>query len=396
MNDHIQTSLSMQPEERVDFPPDLLALHLVATGVLRYHEQVTKGTFLKEDYPLSLELALNRLDAMLYRQGFPILRSVPALLAQCQQPLEQWSLSFPNANLPPEAQLLRGPFPTKWCEDLACSAADVEAELSERRFMERVFSLCRNSKPTYYAEFRRFLIQNPVLTATVFLEYQETLACAEVLKEPLQVAYEKAPLDYVYLGHFLCCPHCGNLLQPLLPGQFPVCEEERCRQIPYSPRRAKQPRRIPARQEVYWLRRDLRRFVMMPGRAELRLEERLLKLGAQVEMWPEFDRYDLRVLLPTPKKTVIAVDVKDWASPFLLARKVKRQGFPTTPPWDHAYFVFPQERRQDQPRYVDLFQAVCNSQPSNLTIGRVVKAAFEQQFLHVVRTMLKKEEEHAH
>lgn len=35
----------MLAEERVDFPPALLALHLVATGVLRYHEQVTKRTF---------------------------------------------------------------------------------------------------------------------------------------------------------------------------------------------------------------------------------------------------------------------------------------------------------------------------------------------------------------
>ncbi len=396
MNDHDQISASMCIDEPIDFPPDLLALHLIATGVLRYHAQVIKGTFLKEEYPPSLELGLNRLDAILYRQGFPLLRSVPALLAQCQQPLKDWPLSFPNAQLDPETQLLSGPFPTRVCTDLACAAADVEAELSERRFMDRVFALCKNANPAFYSEFRRFLIQNPVLTATTFLDAQETLSYAEVLKEPLQAAYEKAPPDYLYQGHFLCCPHCGNLLQPLLSEPFPVCEEERCRRLPYSSRLVKKLHRIPARQEVYWLRRDLRRFVMMPGKAELRLEERLLKLGVQVEMWPEFDRYDLRVIVPIRRKMIFAVDVKDWASPFLLARKVKRQGFPTTPVWDHAYYVFPQERRRDQPRYVEIFQAVCNSQPSSLPIGGSVKAAFEQQFLHMVQAILKKEGIDAH
>ena len=59
MNDHDQISTSAQIDKTIDFPPDLLVLHLIATGVLRYHAQVTKGTFLKEEYPLSLELGLN-------------------------------------------------------------------------------------------------------------------------------------------------------------------------------------------------------------------------------------------------------------------------------------------------------------------------------------------------
>ncbi len=395
-HDYTSLSLTVPADESVEFPPDLLALHLVATGILRYYEQITKGTFLKEDYPHSLELGLNRLDAMLYQHGVPLLRSVPALLAQCQLPFESWPPVFPSIEFSSDARLLAGPLPTPLCENLACSASNVEAELSERRFMERVFVLCKDANPEYYTEFRRFLIRNPVLTAADFLEAQEMLSCAETLKDPLQAAYEAAPLEYVYQGHFLCCPQCGNLMLPLVPGQFPVCEEERCRKIPYSSRHAKHPHALPARQQVYWLRRDLRRFVMMPGRAELRLEEKLLAMGVQVEMWPEFDRVDLLLHLPLPKTFCIAVDVKDWASPFLLARKVKRKSFPTTTPsWNMAYYVFPQERRHDQPRYVDIFQAVCNTQPSHLTIGKAVKAAFEQQFLFTVRTLLKKGGTHA-
>lgn len=396
MSDIYQGYISASIDEGIDLPPDLLTLHLIATGLLHYYGQVTKGTFLKEDYPLALELGLNRVDALLYRRGSPVFRSIPALLAQCRQPFGKWPLDFPNARLRPEEQLLGEAFPTQLCHDLACASPDVEADLSERRFMERVFALCRNAPPAFYAEFRRFLIMHPVLTAAEFLQHQEALACAEVLKEPLRAAYEPAPPDYVSQAHFLCCPHCGNLLQPKLPEEHFVCEDERCRRIPYASSHAKKQRRIPARQEVYWLRRDLRRFVMMPGRAELRLEETLLKLGVQVVMWPAFDRYDLRVILPGAKQTTIAVDVKDWASPLLLALKVKREAFPITPGWDAAYFVFPQERRRDQPRYVDIFRSTCNAKPSHLTIGRSVKAAFEDHFVGIVKSMLKKEKAYAH
>lgn len=390
-----QDSMSATIDGGIDLPSDVLTLHLIATGLYRYHEQITKGIFLKEDYPLALELGLNRLDALLYRQGSPVLRSVPALLAQCRQPFGQWPTNFPNARLRPEEQLLAGSIPTQLCQDLACASPDVEADLSERRFMERVFALCKNTHPAFYTEFRRFLIQHPVVTAAEFLKHQETLACAEILKEPLRAAYEPAPPDYLSQAHFLCCPHCGNLLQPQLPEQHFVCEDERCRRIPYAPHHTKKQRCIPARQEVYWLRRDLRRFVMMPGRAELRLEETLLNLGVQVEMWPAFDAYDLRVILPESNLTTIAVDVKDWASPLLLALKVKRKAFPVKPDWDVAYFVFPRERRRDQPRYVDIFRSVCNTQPSQLRIGPLVKVAFDDHLVSIIRSMLKKEQTHA-
>jgi hypothetical protein len=74
-------------------------------------------------------------------------------------------------------------------------------------------------------------------------------------------------------------------------------------------------------------------------------------LGLDVELWPAFDRYDLRIVFPN--REVWAVDVKDWANPFLLARRVKP--IPSDPPWTRAYFVFPDERRAQREDYLRAF-----------------------------------------
>ncbi|MFI0718520.1 hypothetical protein [Streptomyces sp. NPDC021224] len=53
------------------------------------------------------------------------------------------------------------------------------------------------------------------------------------------------------------------------------------------------------------------RFVVVPGASETRIMERLVKQGATVELWPEIDRYDLRVLAGSRE---FRVDVKEYRS----------------------------------------------------------------------------------
>jgi len=111
-----------------------------------------------------------------------------------------------------------------------------------------------------------------------------------------------------------------------------ICAEERCRAKGVS----EQGKAFPQKQQVLWLKRGLRRFIAAPGRAELRLAESLEKLGKsrlKVELWPNFDSYDLRIVFNDGEAW--AVDVKDWADPFLLGNKVKQKNpqIPNTPPW---------------------------------------------------------------
>jgi REase associating with pPIWI_RE/pPIWI_RE three-gene island domain Y len=368
----------------VGLPTDILILHLIATGIIRSAERIAKGKLIDTEYPIPLQLGLDRFNMLRYRQNLSLIKSVPDLLAWCQRPLKEWSLDYTAAMLDPDDRLLIEQFPTEICENLACATSDVEADLSERRFMEKVFSICKDtSNPEAYTDFRRLLIEKPAMTALELLQCRDTYPSLEILQELLEAAYEEAPLDYMVRGTFTCCPTCGNLQQPDVTRTKLLCEDERCRQASYARGFVNKVRVLQARDRVYWLRRDLRRFVMMPGRAEIRLEKRLQALGLKPEMWPEFDSYDLRVTLPDGK--VLAIDVKDWANPFLLARRVR--GIPLSPRWDAAYYVFPFERKRTQPDYVRAFVNTCNSM-GQIGIGGSLKAAFENDFLKIVRKAL--------
>ncbi len=375
-------SSSTHMEKGPTLAPELLILHLIATGVIRLYEHVTKGKPIDSDYPIPLQRGLDRLNVLRYRQGLPLIRSVPDLLEWCRRPFKQWELDLDEAFLDPEDTLLAGPFPTSLCESLACVGSDVEADLSEQRFMASVFDACQAAKaPQAYVDFRRMLIERPVLTELELLEVRNQYPTLDLLADHLNAAYEEAPLDYLVDGYFSCCPTCGNLRQPTATQDRFNCEEERCRLIVQSRRVAQNERRLAAREHVFWLKRGLRRFITMPGRAELRLEKRLLVRGLQVEMWPEFDRYDLRVVTPDGK-TAWLVDVKDWANPFLLGCHVK--GISSSLPWQRAYYVFPKERQREQPDYVTTFVNTCNSDRGHVSIGGRVLAAFEKQFLRDV------------
>jgi len=109
------------------------------------------------------------------------------------------------------------------------------------------------------------------------------------------------------------------------------------------------------------------------------LEAALRERGLQVELWPEFDRYDLRLRFADGEAW--AVDVKDWAEPSLLARRVNAQAAPFTsgPRWSRAFFVFPQERQRERPDYVRAFENHCH------VLSDGVEAAFEVDFLEEVK-----------
>jgi len=363
-------------------PEEMIVLHLIATGIIKRATRIELGEEVNGDYEVPLQLGLDRLNILRYTQDLPLIKSVPDLLAWCQKSLNEWLPGSP-AMLDSDDCLLIGPFPTELCQDLACVASDVEAELSERHFIEQVFTICQGaSDPQAYTDFRRLLIEKPVMTALELLQYCQLKPSLEILRDLLPGAYESAPLDYMVKGKFFCCPTCGNLQQPNYEQTQFSCENGRCRRLAANGGRG---RVLAAQEQVYWLKRGQRSFIARPGLAELRLEKRLLGLGVAVEMWPDFDSYDLRVTLP--RKT-IAVDVKDWSNPFLLARKVQEKGFPLSPTWDEAYYIFPQERKQEQPDYVRAFSNTCNSSNGRVKIGHNIKAAFENDFVKMVQKEL--------
>jgi restriction endonuclease in pPIWI_RE module len=298
-------------------------------------------------------------------------------LAWCERPFEEWPL--PLGDLARNRRLLEDGIPSDYCDALACSSVDVEAEMTEQGIMLGALSVCQDAAAQdSYVAFRRLLIERPVLTA---LDLQQQLARPElrILTEQLKAAYRPAPSPALVDGHYHCCAGCNNLLLRTARRGL-TCEDDTCRRA--SGRRGNS-RRIPAREEVSWLAWGLRRFVAGPGRTEVRLAERLAQCGAMVSLWPSFDQYDLRIVFPDGDAW--AVDVKDYGDPVLLASRLNERAAPgiaPSPPWSRAYFVFPNDRRAQRSDYARAFRNRFRH------LSRTVRAGFEADLLRDVRQKL--------
>lgn len=274
-------------------------------------------------------------------------------------------------------RLLDGPSPTSVCQELFVDGADVEAELAEQRILLKVLNVCRGaSSQEAYTAFRRLLVERPVITPAELHEVLNDEPDLMILRDYISEAYQPAPAECVVGRKALVCKGCGNLLVRNASGA-PACADERCR---FHGQAAIRHEISLETVRPLWLIRALRTFVAGPGAAEVRLAGTIKKLGIDVEMWPNFDAYDLKITFPDG--IVWAVDVKDWVSAYLLARNV--QPIPDHPKWDRAYFVFPEQGRERPPDYLRAFKANCRV----LTNVPPVDAAMERRFMKLVRQRL--------
>jgi hypothetical protein len=321
-------------------------LHLVASGVLQAKEAEREGKPLKLPYPAPLQRGLDVLSAICLQARVDPPRSVPDLLAWCRRSLTSWPLQLGGDAAVPGDRLLDRVEPTQLCEEWAVASGDVEGEVQEQRLVRDVLATCRAADAQgAYVAFRRLLIERPVMTA-LELHQQMGDPSLTLVADHVRCAYLPAPAEAVLGGQVFCCRGCRNLLTRDDADQL-VCFDERCRRLANQ----RPGRVLPASEGVFWLMRPLRTFVAAPGRAEIRLADRLTRQGLRVELWPSFDAYDIRVVFPSGRAW--AVDVKDWANPFLLARHVRR--IPDAPVWELAFFVFPQERLR-RPDYLRAFR----------------------------------------
>lgn len=343
---------------------EVLPLHLIATTLIRLKRD--QHYFLSAPYPANLQRALDLLTVDALRRGLAPPQNVLELLDWCRiKPLSQWPLTFEGRQMAEDVFLLEDDLPTSWCEEWACAASDVEDEVTENGVIEAALRLCEAlNSPQLYVDFRRLLIERPVLTQFELLHQQRRL---KGLENVLVDAYELAPSTSRHAGRFIACKRCGSLLVLNLVGDL-CCEDSLCR-AEGSVQRGKD-----WDENVLQLKRGLRRFVTRPGRAELRLFKALKKRGYVVELWPDFDLYDLKVVVDDE---IWAIDVKDWADPFLLAYSLNEKGPfrpSTSAPWNRAFWIFPKERRERR-NYLVAFENTYQH------LNPRVKALFDIDFL---------------
>ncbi|MGM9468461.1 Fis family transcriptional regulator [Streptomyces murinus] len=329
-------------------------LRNVAGAMVRLGE-ATGTQSLSRPYPEEAQNALNQtVLACLLLQAEPP-ASIPDLITwAAQRSLDRWPLPVPADAVRPGALFLDEMTrqPTQLCYEWAVDA-EASAAISEQPFMNSASTRCQEEEyPEAYRAFRRLLIQRPVLTHRALV----TLPAADdqdlgPVGELLHDIYQPAPVAFLDRKRrvYTACGRCRTLLHPTTSGGL-WCERRACQD-----RGSVRPGREYRADDdggVRLLIRPLRQWVSAPGILEERLARKLEKIGAGVELWPDYGAYGMRVHMPDD--SILAVEHKDWTSPALLGR---RAAPPLSgPPYDRCVWVVPAARLREQSTFRTVFE----------------------------------------
>lgn len=94
------------------------------------------------------------------------------------------------------------------------------------------------------------------------------------------------------------------------------------------------------------VKRGIRRYIVDPGITELLLYRSIMtrfkQSSLRIELYPEFDKYDLLIQFDDGDTWV--ADVKDWSSYAKLAQSAPQ--FPDAGIWKKAFLIFPDDKSE--------------------------------------------------
>lgn len=299
-------------------------------------------------YPQNLQLGYDKvvLAFLLDEKSEQVPSNLPEFYQYwCEKPFDKWGVEI-DAEVDAETTLLFLGEPTEVAIELAEAFGGSVFSQEQSRIASVLLQRCHSHSQgvQLYTKFRRFIIEHPVLSDQEFIAAKGLFGLGIGLADLLEECYEPAPSCYQWQGNFYACPYCQALTSVAYEQ---VVANPDCNRCP-SGRRLKRKIKLP--QYVLKLRRGIERFWFYPGRAEVRLYERFVELGLEAELYPSCDCYDLRVTFPDGE--VWAIDLKDYSNPYLLVKRLGDEPIPSSPSWNSAYIVIPNERKRDRPAYL--------------------------------------------
>lgn len=306
---------------------------------------------------ISLELNCKQFPTDLYAQ-YPYWKT----------PLPQWDFPFfSNIFADPwweeQEQVLLQPNGriSLYCEELAESwVSDKERHLENFKV---IINHCRDrlkgteeeamAAEADYRDCRMFFIPAHAVISLKRSMAEAFLPVPDQYRVQVSKVYETIPSSYVIDGKIYLCPNCGWTLK-LVNGKYWECAARKCRRIVerYSKWTVKT---MEYNDSLCRVKQGILEYIIIPGISERRIYEKLSEVeGLTVELYPRVDACDLKLQFPGGNCWLL--DVKDWTSPFQLAKKLKEkrpfQGF-TDLEWERALIVIP--RHYDQ-RYMSLLK----------------------------------------
>lgn len=139
------------------------------------------------------------------------------------------------------------------------------------------------------------------------------------------------------------------------------------------------------REPVRRLKKGVMRYVAAPGRLEMKLAEQCDKLHLPYELWPQMDRYDLQIQLPSGDIWVI--DAKAYHNPLNLRTQVEQDSAFANGAFQKGFYVVPQEYTRKYRNYLSIINdtlthkgsAYANVQcVTDLKLKRLLKKELEE------------------
>jgi hypothetical protein len=378
-------------------------LFLLLTLGLAEHQEFERAS----EYPPRLLQSLNRLAVLMQLHSKNIPTTVPEFLRLFEQPLASWwplegQEQFQKDDIMGELPLLYDGRLHSQVNDylrdnqrlslVGQSTAFIRQQLDQEPIEEMV-RLAR-IKPERFAEdytrSRRFMVELPYTNEEQLLSFVGTLT--DEFRQQMLRVYEKPQIFDAHArfeGHYWVCPYCGGLLN--WRAHIPYCvKPDVCAALSnnYEQRKAI---------ETHWSIRRLRPGILarttIPGIPELKLFQMLSVLATQMpeqfetpSLYPGGDRYDIRLVLRSGQ--VLAIDLKDQASPYQLAKRLKeewpqqlRNRENSQFGWTNFYYVVPDHRPSFVRHYIEYAQDIF-SETNILTLSsfyRLVLAKVKEE-----------------
>ena len=357
----------------------------LSCGMAQLLEQEIGG-YARHIYPQALRLGLSRLAAAMIRAGSYPVYSIPDAVGMMQKPVGDWDVSPSPPEHIADVILMDGEYMTEDAEECIVSNGDVAGELTQRIMLQAIENCRARGDQAGYVNFRRFIIEHPVVTQLELIDILDTLA-DDNLRTFVNQAYEDVPGSQSQSGVVQTCVRCGWTLLRSVNKDRGSCANQRCRQLD-GILTARYPASHPLIAGLRRVRAGLARYTTQPGQLELSLYRCLSKLNQlRVELWPGYDDYDIGITFTDGE--VWAVDCKDSSRPGLLAARLRVEEFPMGGRWQRAFYVFPAYRKKITPHYGKVFQSGWR------TDNRAVRWTFDDQFLRMVKKRLRETRENA-
>lgn len=232
---------------------------------------------------------------------------------------------------------------TSWCEELAAGSRNFNYDAMQGAVYEE-FAFVKDEQ---YVFLRKYLIDNPIIDLIGKYEFAQTGKkiglTEEYMERFIKTAYESIPEKVVGV--------CGYCKWTVIETTFKKrCIDSRCL---HNTDNFINVEEIVDKETKLRLKPGVMKFMSLPGRDEMELYEYCKVKNLDVILWPEKDSYDLKIEI---QSIVLAVDVKSYYSPFLLANHLENKGvFKRLKGNERSILVIPDHRVQKK-GYLEIIQ----------------------------------------